>query len=93
MRSAQPRFDVQLGDLEEWQKNLPLSCGWGFTVLTSAGAVDRKGARRKHGESPGILSSGVQYTCARKVPQWKEEPEDDFRFCRTLPSETGFPHQ
>ncbi|XP_034852019.1 40S ribosomal protein S15a-like [Mirounga leonina] len=44
-----PRFDVQLKDLEKWQNNLPPSCQFVFTVLTtSAGIMDHEEARRKH---------------------------------------------
>ena len=44
-----PRFDVQLKDLEKWQKNLLPSYQLGFIVLTtSAGIMDHEAARRKH---------------------------------------------
>ena len=44
-----PRFDVQLKDLEKWQKNLLPSRQFGFIVLTtSAGLMDREEARQKH---------------------------------------------
>ncbi|EGW02670.1 40S ribosomal protein S15a [Cricetulus griseus] len=55
-----PRFDVQLKDLEKWQKNMLPSCQFGFIVLTaSAGIMDHEEARRKtkthRRENPGIL--------------------------------------
>ena len=44
-----PRFDVKIGDLEKWTKNLLPSRQFGFIVLTtSAGIMDHEEARRKH---------------------------------------------
>ncbi|XP_042550567.1 40S ribosomal protein S15a-like [Dipodomys spectabilis] len=48
-RAINPRFDVQLKDLEKWQNHLLSSRQFGFTVLTtSAGITHHKEARQKH---------------------------------------------
>uniref|UniRef100_A0A2I2Y1Q5 Small ribosomal subunit protein uS8 n=1 Tax=Gorilla gorilla gorilla TaxID=9595 RepID=A0A2I2Y1Q5_GORGO len=48
-RLNNPRFDVQLKDLEKWQNNLLPSRQFGFIVLTtSAGIMHHEEARRKH---------------------------------------------
>lgn len=44
-----PRFNVQLGQVENWVENLLPARSFGFIVLTtSAGIMDHEEARRKH---------------------------------------------
>ncbi|KAK9460498.1 40S ribosomal protein uS8, partial [Lipomyces oligophaga] len=44
-----PRFNVRIGDLENWVTNLLPSRQFGYIILTtSAGILDHEEARRKH---------------------------------------------
>jgi small subunit ribosomal protein S15Ae len=44
-----PRYDMSIGDLETWTRNLLPSRQFGFVVITSsAGIMDHEEARRKH---------------------------------------------
>lgn len=60
-RIISPRFDVQLGDVEKWQKNLLPSRQFGFLVqTTSAGITNHEEARQTHRrENPGFLFLGM----------------------------------
>eukprot|EP00050_Salpingoeca_kvevrii_P005538 m.284515 g.284515 ORF g.284515 m.284515 type:complete len:131 (-) comp11160_c0_seq1:59-451(-) len=44
-----PRFDVKVGEIEQWCNNLLPSRQFGFVVLTTSnGIMDHEEARRKH---------------------------------------------
>jgi len=44
-----PRYDMNIGDLETWTRNLLPSRQFGYVVITSsAGIMDHEEARRKH---------------------------------------------
>ncbi|XP_076445188.1 small ribosomal subunit protein uS8A isoform X1 [Babylonia areolata] len=44
-----PRFDVSVGDMENWTNNLLPSRQFGYIVLTTSGGImDHEEARRKH---------------------------------------------
>lgn len=44
-----PRFNVKIGDIEQWTDNLLPARQFGYVILTtSAGIMDHEEARRKH---------------------------------------------